>query len=200
LFGLKVNPALPFHSPKGSNFCHRLGSFFFDFLESSLPQKFFDDILDFEDFIVDNFVFDIEGKQFHVSFENFDGFEEGFNFGPEDGIFVDSFESVGNADPESFFFLDHQFKMIESGLLDEDFFMSQKDVVFLDLLFSVFVDNFLRLSFEIFFCLEFAHIMVETVNVIVEFVEFFVKLFERPAVNVPQFTDDNRIQNSQIPQ
>lgn len=132
--------------------------------------------------------------------ENFNGFEEGFDFGPEDGIFVNGFESVGNADPESFFFLDHQFKMIESGLLDKDFFMSQKDVVLLDLLFRVFVDNFLRLSFEIFFCLEFAHIMVETVNVIVEFVEFFVKLFERPAVNVPQFTDDNRIQNSQIPQ
>jgi hypothetical protein len=90
--------------------------------------------------------------------------------------------------------------MIQSGLLDEDFLMAEKNVVLFELLFSILVDNFLGFSFEIFLIFEFTHIVMETVNVIVQLVKLLVEFFERSSINVPKFTNDDRIKHSQVPQ
>ena len=90
--------------------------------------------------------------------------------------------------------------MIQSGLLDEDFLMAEKNVVLFELLFSILVDDFLGFSFEIFLCSEFTHIVMETVNVIVQLVELLVEFFEGSSINVAQFANDDRIKDSQVSQ
>ncbi len=78
--------------------------------------------------------------------------------------------------------------------------MAEKNVVLFELLFSILVDNFLGFSFEIFLIFEFTHIVMETVNVIVQLVKLLVEFFERSSINVPKFTNDDRIKHSQVPQ
>lgn len=81
--------------------------------------------------------------------------------------------------------------MIESGLLNEYFFVSKKDMIFIELFFEVLVDDFVGLPFEVVFGFKFVHIFVKAKNVVIKLVEFFVEFFERSSVNVSQFTDDN---------
>jgi hypothetical protein len=41
---------------------------------------------------------------------------------------------------------------------------------------------------------------METVNVIVQFIKFLIKFFEWSSIYVSKFTNNDRVQNSQIPQ
>ncbi len=70
-----------------------------------------------------------------MNFKYFKRVKEGFKFGSEESIFVHCFESIGGVDSEFSFFLGEKFKMVESGLLDENFFMTKEDVIFVKLFF-----------------------------------------------------------------
>jgi len=102
-----------------------------------------------------------------VSFKNIYGFEEGFNFRPKDSIFIHGLKTVGNANAKSLFLLYEQLEMIESGLLNEYLLVSEQNVIFVKLLFSVLTDDFLTLSLKIILSFKIGHIVMEAKNVVV---------------------------------
>jgi hypothetical protein len=81
--------------------------------------------------------------------------------------------------------------VIESGLLDEYFFVSKEDMVLIELFFEILVDDFVGLPFKVVFSFEFVDILVETKNVVIQLVELCVEFLERSSINVSQLTDDN---------
>ncbi len=126
-----------------------------------------------------------------MGFEDSDGFEKKFQFGSEDCVFVHGFEAIGDGYSEFSLFLCEELKVIESGLLDEYFFVSKEDMVLIELFFEILVDDFVGLPFKVVFSFEFVDILVETKNVVIQLVELCVEFLERSSINVSQLTDDN---------
>jgi len=126
-----------------------------------------------------------------MGFEDSDGFEEKLKFGSEEGVFVHGFEAIGDGYSEFSFFFGEELKVIESGLLDEYFFVSKEDMVLIELFFEILVDDFAGLPFKVVFGFEIINIFVETKNVVIQLLELFLEFLERSSVNVSQLTDDN---------
>lgn len=100
-------------------------------------------------------------------FQNFDRVKKNFGFGSKDCILVHRFKFIGNTNSQFSFFFGKKLQMIKSGLFDEYFFMTKKNIVVLKLFEEVFVDKSLTLLFKILLSFEFAYILMETINIVV---------------------------------
>lgn len=80
---------------------------------------------------------------------------------------IHGFESICSTNSEFSFFFGKKLKMIEGGLFDENFFMSEKDIVLLKLFHKIFIDDSLTFSFEVFLGFEFVYVLMKTINVVV---------------------------------
>ena len=77
--------------------------------------------------------------------------------------------------------------------------MSKQDIVILKFLFGILVNNLLRLSFKVLLSLAFDFGMIAK-DITIKLIELLIKLFKGPSINKAKFPNNDRIQDTQIPQ